>query len=73
MTELNTSEKILLHVEAMFRESCKEEMKVLKKIDEKKYMEYFINRYTDLHNNYPALVPAFSPEGRTPAYFFLWC
>ena len=55
MTELNTSEKILLHVEAMFRESCKEEMKVLKKVDEKKYMEYFINRYTDLHNNYPAL------------------
>jgi len=55
MTELNTSEKILLHAEAMFRESCKEEMKVLKKVDEKKYTEYFINRYTDLHNNYPAL------------------
>ncbi len=55
MTELNSSEKILLHVEAMFRESNKEEMKVLKKVDERKYTEYFINRYTDLHNNYPAL------------------
>jgi len=61
--ELNSSEKILLHATAMHKEVSKEEMKVLKKIDEKKYMDYFTNRYHELHYNFPALFNLIASDG----------
>lgn len=53
--EFTSSEKILIHVQKMLRECTTEPMKVLKKTDEKKYMNHFANRFRDLHSNYPAI------------------
>lgn len=61
--ELNSSEKILLHCESMFREVSKQEFKILKRMDEKKYMNYLVNRYNELHVNYPALFNLLAQDG----------
>jgi len=62
-SNLNSSEKILLHATAMYKEASKEEMIVLKTVDEKKYTEYFINRFYELHVNYPAIFNLISRDG----------
>lgn len=63
MSQLSSSETILLHAESMKKETSKQEMKVLKKVNEKKYMEYLVNRYNDLHVNYPALFNLLALDG----------
>ena len=62
-SQLTSSETILLHAEAMKKEASKQEMKVLKKVNEKKYMEYLVNRYSELHVNYPALFNLLALDG----------
>ena len=60
---LNSNEKILLHATAMYKEACKEEMKVLRTVDEKKYTEYFTNRFYELHVNFPAIFNLIARDG----------
>ena len=62
-TKLTSSETILVHATAMKKETSKEEMKILKKTNEKKYMEYLINRFSDLHVTYPALFNLLALDG----------
>jgi hypothetical protein len=54
-SKLTSNETILLHAISMKKEASKEEMLVLKKVNEVKYMDYLANRYSDLHLNYPAI------------------
>ena len=61
--DLQSTDKILLHVKAMYQEVSKQEMKVLKSTNEKKYTEYLINRFNELHNNYPALFNLLASDG----------